>query len=363
MIVHIQSQGRFQNIQEKLNDIDNELNDDNIWSTNQKRAIELQTLSSRLSEDFQQLNDFNLTIQDSNQLLELAIEEHDESLVTVVQTDLEQLENVLHKFYLKSLMSDDDDVNGCFIELHAGAGGAESCDWTQILTKMYERWAINQGYKATVVDYTLGEIAGYKNSTIEIKGEYAYGWSKYETGVHRFVRNSPFDAQQKRHTSFVSVQVLPQSSDMHSMKPVHIEPKDLKIEVMRAQGAGGQHVNTTESAVRITHLPTNTVAACQDQRSQLRNREAAMILLQIKLNSQRLLSQAKAKRDAYASQEDAGWGNQIRSYVCQPYHLIKDSRSGHSTANIDGVLEGRLLQEFMESSLLHFKKSKTDEDN
>jgi peptide chain release factor 2 len=230
-----------------------------------KEAISVQQKISNLKTKLDTISGFEFTLNQCMEMKQLGVEEKDLELLAVVEQDSSDLKKDCYDYYLKTLMSQDIDKNGCFIELRSGAGGVEACDWVEMLTRMYERWGIDRGYQVKVVDFVRGDIAGYKTSTASIQGEYAFGWAKYETGIHRFVRCSPFDSQGKRHTSFVSVQVIPalgngSDGDTSSKDDIEIPARDLKMEVMRSQGAGGQHVNKTESAVRMTHIPTGITA-------------------------------------------------------------------------------------------------------
>jgi peptide chain release factor 2 len=313
----------------------------------------LQTQASKLSDTWQQFGQFQERYQETHELLGLAEEEGDQTLLTEVHSDACRLAKEVEEFFLKSMLNEEADSSHCFIELRAGSGGTESCDWVQILSRMYLRWAAQQNYQAKLIDYTDGEVAGYKNATIQVHGPFAFGWAKYESGVHRFVRISPFDSNGKRHTSFISVQVLPLSSEEDQVD-IELDPRELKIEVMRAQGAGGQHVNTTESAVRITHIPTNTVVFCQNERSQHQNKATAMELMKAKLYTRKLQQKSQEKKELYSQLSENAWGSQIRSYVLQPYRMIKDSRTGFQTSNVDAVLDGD-VQGFMQAALMHFK--------
>jgi peptide chain release factor 2 len=239
------------------------------------------------------------------------------------------------------------DKNNAILELHPGAGGTESQDWAAILLRMYTRWAEDKGYKVEVVDYLPGEEAGIKSVTLLIKGHNAYGYLKAEKGVHRLVRNSPFDASGRRHTSFASVDVIPEIDDEIQ---VDIKPEDLKIDVFRSSGAGGQHVNTTDSAVRITHLPTGIVVTCQSERSQIQNRALAMQLLKARLYELKRQEQEEELAKLRGEQKEIAWGSQIRSYVFHPYSLVKDHRTGYETGNVQAVVDGA-LDPFIEAYL------------
>jgi peptide chain release factor 2 len=263
-----------------------------------------------------------------------------EGLLRTVGADAARLE-------LQSLLSGEADANDCFVEIHAGAGGTESQDWASMLFRMYTRWSERQGYKWELMEETDGEQAGLKSATIQVKGENAYGWLKTESGVHRLVRISPFDSNARRHTSFASVWIYPVVDDRIE---IEVLDKDLKIDTYRASGAGGQHVNKTESAIRITHVPTGIVVACQNDRSQHKNRATAMAMLRARLYERELELREKKADALNAAKTDIGWGHQIRSYVLQPYQLVKDLRTGVESYSPQDVLDGDLGR-FMEASL------------
>jgi len=294
--------------------------------------------------------------QDQVDLIELGEEEGDEEIVKEAIGELKRLSALMAAKQLESLLSGEADGNDAFVEINAGAGGTESCDWANMLFRMYLRWAERRGYKTEILDQHDGDEAGIKSVTIEVKGENAYGWLKTENGVHRLVRISPFDSNAKRHTSFVSVAVSPVIDDDIE---IELEDKDLRVDTYRASGAGGQHVNKTDSAVRITHIPTGVAAACQNQRSQHQNRDAAMKMLKAKLYELELEKREEAAAEAHNEKTDIGWGHQIRSYVLHPYQMIKDLRTEVETSNTQAVLDGD-LDMFLEASLaqkLEQKKS------
>nr|KAJ3418762.1 hypothetical protein HK105_007880 [Polyrhizophydium stewartii] len=336
----IQAQKDWSAVEKEAAELRKKLEDEELWTRDAQAAIEIQKRLAKLEGDLEKLKNFTERWDEARSMMDLAKEENDASLIADLVSDMEELEADLRSYFVRSLMTGADDQYGCFIELRAGAGGVESCDWVSMLSRMYQRWAQMQGFDVKVVEEVHGEVAGLKSATIQVSGDYAYGWSKTESGTHRFVRISPFSSVGKRHTSFVSVQVVsvaPESS-ISNAKQIEISPNDLKVEVMRSQGAGGQHVNKTESA-------------CQTERSQIQNRATAMQLLRAKLFQRELDEQARLKSDHYASIGDAGWGSQIRSYVLHPYHMVKDSRTGRQTNNVDAVLDGE-IQEFMEAALL-----------
>jgi len=278
-------------------------------------------------------------LDDTIELIELAEMEEDEETLNEAEEALGELRTEVEKRRLESMLSGEVDGNDCFLEIHAGAGGTESQDWTQILLRMYMRWADQHGYKTKVLEESPGEEAGIKSVTIEVSGDNAYGWLKTESGVHRLVRISPFDSNARRHTSFSSVGVYPSIDDDID---IEIDEKDLRIDTYRASGAGGQHVNRTESAIRITHIPTNVVVQCQNDRSQHKNRAAAMKMLKSRLYELELQKREEAAAESRGTQTDIGWGHQIRSYVLHPYQMVKDLRTGVEKGNAQGVLDGDL---------------------
>ena len=272
-------------------------------------------------------------------LAEMAAEEEDADTVAEVTTGVAELEKAVEKIDFQFLLSGEADERGAVLEIHPGAGGTESQDWAQMLLRMYTRYIDASGWKHQTLDLQAGEEAGIKSAVLEIDAPFAFGYLKSETGVHRLVRISPFDAQKRRHTSFASVFVYPLVEDDIS---VEIDPGDLRIDTYRAQGAGGQHVNKTDSAIRITHEPTGIVVSCQSERSQHRNRESAMTMLKAKMYA-RLMAEKQRERDAVEAEKmEAAWGSQIRSYVLQPYTKVKDHRTDHETGNATGALDGDL---------------------
>lgn len=277
------------------------------------------------------------TLENLEVSYELVKEEADEDLQSELEVELTQLQEDLNAFELLMLLSEPYDKNNAILELHPGAGGTESQDWGSMLLRMYTRWAEKKGFKVETMDYLPGDEAGIKSVTLLIKGHNAYGYLKAEKGVHRLVRISPFDSQNRRHTSFVSCDVLPELSDDVD---IDIRTEDLKVDTYRASGAGGQHVNTTDSAVRITHIPTNTIVTCQSERSQIKNRDQAMKMLKAKLYQLEIEKQ-QAEVDALrGEQKEIGWGSQIRSYIFQPYTMIKDHRTNIEVGNVQGVMDG-----------------------
>jgi peptide chain release factor 2 len=283
---------------------------------------------------------------DTADLLDMAVEENDEAAVEELQIDLAKQEQLVKKLEFRRMFNGDMDQKNAFLDIQSGSGGTEAQDWADMLLRQYLRWGERKGFKTEVTEISNGDVAGIKSATIHLKGEYAYGWLRTETGVHRLVRKSPFDSGSRRHTSFASVFVFPEVDDSIE---IDINPADLRIDTYRASGAGGQHVNRTESAIRITHLPTNTVVQCQNDRSQHKNKAAAMIQLKAKLYELELHKQNEDKQNLEDTKSDIGWGSQIRSYVLDQSR-IKDLRTSVETSNTQAVLDGDLDQ-FIEASL------------
>jgi peptide chain release factor 2 len=293
------------------------------------------------------------------ELAEMAEAEKDDDLVNEAQEALEHVARQLKTLEIESLLSGEADANDCFLEINSGAGGTESQDWSEILLRMYVRWAQKKGYKTELIDESRGEEAGIKSATVKISGHNAYGWAKTESGVHRLVRISPFDSNARRHTSFAGVWVYPVIDDNIN---IVIDEKDLKIDTMRSGGAGGQHVNKTESAVRFTHIPTGIIVKCQTGRSQHANRAEAMQMLKARLY-ERELRIREEKADALNAQKtDNAWGHQIRSYVLHPYQMVKDLRTDYETSDTGGVLDGD-LDKFMSAALADRVKGKSEQVN
>jgi peptide chain release factor 2 len=285
-------------------------------------------------------------LADADELLELAADENDEETVAELVNDLDQHEQQIDSLEFRRMFSGELDANNAFLDIQSGAGGTEAQDWAEMLLRMYLRWAEAHEFDSEIIEASAGEVAGLKSATVRICGEYAYGWLRTETGVHRLVRKSPFDSGNRRHTSFASVFVSPEVDDDID---IEIDPSDLRIDVYRASGAGGQHVNRTESAVRITHLPTNIVVQCQNDRSQHKNKATAMKQLKAKLYELELQNRRAKASEVEDSKADVGWGSQIRSYVLDQSR-IKDLRTGVETGNTQAVLDGS-LDSFIEASL------------
>lgn len=307
----------------------------NDHDTAQKVMREANQLKSKV-ESFTKIEERLDNIQ---VLYELVKEENDPDLLSELNHEVTTLEKDMSDYELQLLLNEPYDANNAILELHPGAGGTESQDWASMLLRMYQRWAESKNYKVEVLDYLPGDEAGVKSVTLLIKGHNAYGYLKAERGVHRLVRISPFDASGRRHTSFVSCNVAPEISDDVE---IDIRPEDLKIDTFRSSGAGGQHVNTTDSAVRITHLPTNTVVTCQSGRSQIQNREDAMKMLRAKLYQLELERKKQELAEIKGEQKEIGWGSQIRSYVLHPYSMVKDHRTNVEVGNVQAVMDGEI---------------------
>ncbi len=286
-------------------------------------------------------------LDDQVTMIELGEAENDQSVIAEAETALRKLKSDVERRQLEALLAGEADASDTYVEVHAGAGGTESQDWANMLLRMYTRWAEQHGFKVEWLEETEGEEAGIKSATVQIKGRNAYGWLKTENGVHRLVRISPYDANARRHTSFASVNVYPVVDDRIV---VDIKESDVRTDTMRSGGAGGQHVNKTESAIRLTHIPTNIAVVCQNDRSQHRNRAQAWQMLRARLYERELKMREEKAAAENAAKTDIGWGHQIRSYVLQPYQMVKDLRTGVSTSNTGAVLDGDLDQ-FMEAAL------------
>ncbi len=324
--------------QARIDELDEMMADPSFWD-DQQAAQTVINEANALKEAVNEFNSLNDTYEDLQVSYELVKEEFDEELADELATEIKELTSGLNKFELQLLLSDPYDKNNAILELHPGAGGTESQDWGSMLLRMYTRWAEKKGFKVETLDYLPGDEAGIKSVTLLIKGHNAYGYLKAEKGVHRLVRISPFDSSGRRHTSFVSCEVMPEFDEDIE---VEVRTEDLKIDTYRASGAGGQHINTTDSAVRITHTPTNTVVTCQSERSQIKNREQAMKMLKAKLYQLELDKQQAELAEIRGEQKEIGWGSQIRSYVFHPYSMVKDHRTNAEVGNVQGVMDGEL---------------------
>ncbi len=302
---------------------------------------------THLEQSLKEFHAIECELDDALTLAELGEAEDDEDSIQEAQSQLEALQARVAKRQLESLLSGEADGNDCYLEVNAGAGGTEAQDWAQMLLRMYVRWAEAHGYKVEWLEESPGEEAGLKSASVRVIGQNAYGWLKTESGVHRLVRISPFDSQARRHTSFASVWVYPVVDDTIE---IDVQDKDVRIDTYRASGAGGQHVNKTDSAIRITHLPTGIVVQCQNDRSQHKNRAQAWNMLRARLYEHELQKREEAAQAEADSKTDIGWGHQIRSYVLQPYQMVKDLRTAVEKGNAQGVLDGD-IDEFLEASL------------
>lgn len=309
-----------------------------FWDDPDKSNAKMKELKN-LKDTVEQINKLSTQYDDILMLIEMGNEENDESMTTEIRGELDEFINELEELRLSTLLCDEYDKHNAILRLNAGAGGTESCDWCGMLYRMYTRWAERKGFSVEVLDYLDGDEAGIKSVTFQVNGENAYGYLKCEKGVHRLVRISPFNAQGKRQTSFVSLDVMPDNVDDLE---VEIDEKDLRIDTYRSSGAGGQHINKTSSAVRITHIPTGTVVQCQNERSQFQNKDKAMEMLKAKLFILKQEANVEKLSDIRGEVKDNGWGSQIRSYVMQPYTMVKDHRTDVETGNVDAVLDGAL---------------------
>ncbi|MBE5879573.1 MAG: peptide chain release factor 2 [Lachnospiraceae bacterium] len=324
--------------EQRANELDREMQEPGFWDN--------PDISNRKMKEFKMLQDTIKTyselesaVEDIGLLIQMAYEENDEEMVAEIRSELDDFIEKFEKIRISTLLSDEYDGNNAILRLNAGAGGTESCDWASMLYRMYVRWAERKGLTVEVLDYLDGDEAGIKSVSWQVSGENAYGYLKSEKGVHRLVRISPFNAQGKRQTSFVSLDVMP---ELPEDVELDINPDDLRIDTYRSSGAGGQHINKTSSAVRITHIPTGVVVQCQNERSQHSNKDKAMQMLKGKLMMLKKEANAEKLSDIRGEVKEIGWGSQIRSYVMQPYTMVKDHRTGEETGNVDAVLDGDL---------------------
>lgn len=333
-------------MERQLEDYDYKMAEPDFWDDMDKAQTVLQA-SKSLKTRLERFNSLKNRFEDFKVLVEICESEDDSSMLGEVDKEFKDITEELENFKIETLLSGEYDRNNAILTLHAGAGGTEAQDWVSMLLRMYTRWAEKKGYKVETLDYQAGEEAGIKSVTIMVKGENAYGYLKSEKGVHRLVRISPFDAAGKRHTSFASLEVLP---ELTPDQDVEIRPEDLRVDTYRSSGAGGQYVNKTESAIRITHLPTGIVVTCQNERSQHANRESAMSMLKSKLIELKERAHKEKIEDLSGELLDIGWGSQIRSYVFQPYSMVKDHRTGKETGNVNAVMDGE-IDEFIKAYL------------
>ncbi|MEM8551643.1 MAG: peptide chain release factor 2 [Pseudomonadota bacterium] len=336
----------WDNANKRLAELNAAAEDPSLWDDAQ-RAQKLMQERQSLETQIAAINGIETELSDAVDLIELGEAEGEGSVVEEAEAALSTLKSDLGRRQIAALLSGEADRNDAYVEVHAGAGGTESQDWAQMLLRMYVRWAEQSGFKVDTLEFQDGEEAGIKSATIEVKGENAYGWLKTESGVHRLVRISPFDSNARRHTSFASIWVYPVVDDTIQ---IEITESDVRVDTYRASGAGGQHVNTTDSAVRLTHVPTGIVVACQNERSQHKNRATAWDMLRARLYEAELKKREEKAMAEAASKSDIGWGHQIRSYVLQPYQMVKDLRTGVQSTAPSEVLDGELTP-FMEATL------------
>ncbi|EAF9807839.1 peptide chain release factor 2 [Listeria monocytogenes] len=322
----------------RIAELEDQMLDPNFWN-DQQAAQKVINESNGYKETYQAFHALEEEQKSMEISLELLKEEADEDLQEELEKDIKAYMATISEFELKLMLSDPYDKNNAILELHPGAGGTESQDWGSMLLRMYQRWSEKKGFKVEMLDYQAGDEAGIKSVTLLIKGHNAYGYLKAEKGVHRLVRISPFDSSGRRHTSFVSVDVMPELDDDIE---IEVRTEDLKIDTYRATGAGGQHINTTDSAVRMTHIPSGIVVTCQSERSQLKNREQAMKMLKTKLYQKEQEEKERELAEIRGEQKEIGWGSQIRSYVFHPYSMVKDHRTNYETGNIQAVMDGDL---------------------
>ena len=339
------------NLEKELKENEEKTFESNFWEDSKKSSVVLQKINS-IKNKIEQYNKTKKELENVIDIFNLLKEENDDELENELNKSISSLEGSIEKLEISTLLSGPYDSNNAIITLHPGAGGTEAQDWVEMLFRMYSRWANANGYDVKILDYLDGEEAGIKSVTALISGEYAYGYLKGEQGVHRLVRISPFDAGGRRHTSFASMEVLPEITDDVE---IDINPDDLRVDTYSASGAGGQHVNKTSSAVRITHIPTNIVVSCQNERSQIQNRETAMKMLKSKLIDLKEKEHKSTIDELKGIQMDIAWGSQIRSYVFCPYTLVKDHRTNYEVGNVESVMDGN-LNGFIESYLQYSKK-------
>ena len=324
------------NKQKRIVELDRMMEEPDFWA-NPETANQYSTEARRLKDDVKAYEDLTQAFEDIGALIEMAEEEDDQESVAEVKEMLDEFTEKLDAMSTRLLLSGEYDTMNAILRLNAGAGGTESNDWAGMLYRMYTRWAERHGFTYKILDYLEGDEAGIKSATIEIDGQYAYGYLRSEAGIHRLVRISPFNAQGKRQTSFVSCDIMP---DIETDIDIEVRPEDIKMEVFRSSGAGGQHINKTSSAVRLIHIPTGIVVACQEERSQVQNRAKAMQMLKARLYLKEKAEQEEMIAGIRGEVKDNGWGSQIRSYVLQPYRMVKDLRSGEQSSNTDAVLDG-----------------------
>ncbi len=332
-------------MEKDLLELKQKTNDPNIWENLEAKTLfqNIKILEKKIA-DFERIKQ---SLSDLKEFYAFAVDENDQQTIIQLVEDSNQLLKDSTEVRYLNLMNGEADQNNAFVEIHAGAGGTESQDWAEMLQRMYVRWAESKTYRVSLLQESRGEEAGIKSSTIKISGEFTYGWLKRESGIHRLVRISPFDSNKRRHTSFASIWVYPEIDEKIE---IDINETDLRIDTYRASGAGGQHVNKTDSAVRITHIPTKVVVQCQNDRSQHKNKSNAMAMLKSRLYELELQKRKEEENKIHSEKKDIGWGHQIRSYVLHPYKLIKDLRTNHESSNVNDILNGD-IDKFLEKSL------------
>lgn len=331
---------------EKIAELEYKMSEPGFWNDPDKAQVTMQELSA-VKDSLERYNALSAQYEDMQILWQMGTEDSDESVYDDVNVSLKEIARAIEELELEQMLSGKYDANNAILTLHAGAGGTEAQDWTQMLLRMYVRWAERRNYKVETMDLLPGDEAGVKSATLMISGHNAYGYLKAEKGVHRLVRISPFDANARRHTSFAACDIMPEIDDTVE---ININPADLRVDTYRASGAGGQHINKTDSAVRMTHIPTGVVAQCQNQRSQIQNREQCMKLLRAKLFELEQKKQAAEKAEMAGDYQAIEWGSQIRSYVFHPYNMVKDHRTNEETGNTQAVMDGE-LDPFIEAYL------------
>ena len=339
-----------QSLNQKLSDVEFKLTEQENWNDHLV-FNELLKSKNKLKDFLDSISSLYDNYKDTIDLIKLAENESDINILNDLEFELIELHQKVNTLYIETLMSGKADLKNAFIEIHAGAGGTESQDWADMILRMYSRWGESKKFKVELIDQTEGEEVGYKSVTVKVIGERSYGWLKKETGVHRLVRISPFDSQSRRHTSFASVSCYP---EVDSSIKINIADKDIRIDTYRASGAGGQHVNKTDSAVRITHIPTKISVQCQTNRSQHRNKSIAFEMLKSKLFEIELLKEEEENKKNRVEKTEIGWGHQIRSYIMQPYQMVKDHRTNFEESNVNSVLDGK-IDNFLKAQLLESK--------
>lgn len=321
----------------ELERLDSIMSKADFWEKNHEEVSQISQKRASLKDIVDNWEVLKKETDDLNILMELAVEEEDNETIEEIARDTSRLEKRIDSLEVQSLLSEPDDKRNCIVSINAGAGGTEAQDWVEMLYRMYLRWCESRNFKTEIIDYMEGDEAGIKSVTFSVSGLYAYGYMKSEHGIHRMVRISPFDATGRRHTSFASVSVLP---EVDTDIDINIDEKDLRIDAFRASGPGGQHVNKTSSAIRITHIPTNIVVQCQNEKSQHRNKEMAMMVLKARLYDLEKSKLDRKKQEMHQNQQDIAWGSQIRSYVFNPYRMVKDHRTNEEVGNLEKVMDG-----------------------